>query len=129
MDTIGDFITRIRNAQTARHEKVDIPASNMRKGIAEVLKDSGFIRDFRVAADGKQGVMRVYLKYTNDGKPLINDIRRVSRPSLRKYCGATEVPKVRSGFGLTILSTNKGIVSGATAQKENLGGEILVTVW
>ncbi|MCB0393598.1 MAG: 30S ribosomal protein S8 [Bdellovibrionales bacterium] len=126
---MADFITRIRNAQNAKHEKVDIPASNVRKGIADVLKETGFIRDYRVAADGRQGVMRVYLKYTNEGKPLISEIKRVSRPGLRRYCASDSIPKVRSGFGVTILSTNKGILSDESARKENVGGEILINVW
>ncbi len=129
MDTIGDFITRLRNAQMARHDKVDVPSSNIRKGIADVLKDEGFIRDYKTVADGKQGMMRVYLKYTPQGRPLIHQIERVSRPSLRQYRGSKKIPKVRSGYGLSILSTNKGVMSGNNARKQNVGGEILVNVW
>ena len=128
-DTIGDFITRVRNAQLATHDKVDVPSSNMRQGIATVLKDRGFIRDFKVVADGKQGMMRVYLKYTPEGKPLIDSIRRVSRPGLRRYVGATTIPKVRSGYGIAVLSTSKGVMSGETARQQNIGGEYLIQVW
>ena len=108
---IGDFITRIRNAQMASHDKVDIPSSNMRKALARVLKEKGFIRHFVEAKDSKQGMIRVYLKYTEQRKPLINVIRLISKPGLRKYVGAEDVPKIRSGYGLSILSTSKGVMS------------------
>ncbi|MCB0392069.1 MAG: 30S ribosomal protein S8 [Bdellovibrionales bacterium] len=129
MDTIGDFLTRIRNAGMAKHEKVDFPCSTVRQGIAKVLQSQGYIRDFRVARDGKQGVMRVYLKYNEKGDPVIKHLSRVSRPSKRIYVRATEIPKVRSGFGLAILSTNKGILSGDDAVNQNVGGELLCKVW
>lgn len=129
MDTIGNFLTRIRNAGMAKHEKVDLPNSNVRQGIAKVLQSQGYIRDFKVARDGKQGVMRVYLKYTETGEPVIKHLSRVSRPSKRIYVKAGNVPKVRSGFGLAILSTNKGILSGEDAVSNNVGGEVLCKVW
>jgi small subunit ribosomal protein S8 len=129
MDTIGYFLTRIRNASLAKHEKVDIPSSNMRVGIAEVLKEEGYIRHFKVVRDDKQGMMRVYLRYDEKGSPVINEIRRVSRPGRRQYVNKTDIPKVRSGFGLSILSSSKGVVSGKQAETENVGGEILCTVW
>ncbi len=129
MDTIGNFITRIRNAGMAKHEKVDLPNSNIRQGIAKVLQTQGYIRDFKVARDGKQGVMRVYLKYNESGDSLIKHISRVSRPSKRIYVKANEVPQVRSGFGLAILSTNKGVLSGEDATDNNVGGEVLCRVW
>jgi len=129
MDTIGDFLTRVRNAGMAKHEKVDIPASNVRKGIAQVLKDYGYIRSFKVARDGKQGVMRVYLKYNSKGTPAITNVQRVSRPSRRIYSKADTIPSIRSGYGISILSTNKGIMSGNTAQDQKLGGEILCKIW
>jgi small subunit ribosomal protein S8 len=129
MDTIAEFITRIRNAGLARHEKVDVPSSNMRVGLARILQETGYIRTFKVARDGKQGVMRVYLKYNEKGHPVINAIRKVSRPGRRLYVKSTEIPKVRSGFGLCILSTNKGVMSGDQAQKENVGGELLCQLW
>lgn len=129
MDTIGDFLTRIRNAQAARHEKVDVPASNMRAGIANVLKEQNYISDFKVVKDSKQGMMRVYLRYNNEGKPSISKLRRYSRPSRRQYVKAKEIPNVREGYGLAILSTSKGIVSGGKAKEDNLGGELLCVVW
>ena len=129
MDTVADLITRIRNAGHAKHEKVDIPSSNLRVGIAAALKDAGYIRTFKVARDGKQGVMRVYLKYTPDGTHMINKIHRVSRPGRRRYVKANEIPQVRSGYGISVLSTNRGVMSGDKAVKENVGGEILLQVW
>ncbi len=129
MDTIGDFLTRIRNAGTARHEKVDVPSSNLRVGIAKILQEKGYIKAFRVAKDGKQGLMRVYLKYTTDGKPFINKLSRMSTPGRRTYVKASHIPKIRSGYGMAILSTNKGIVSGDQAAEMNVGGEILLKIW
>jgi small subunit ribosomal protein S8 len=129
MDTIGDFLTRVRNAGAARHEKLDIPASNVRVGIAKILLEQGYIRSFKVVRDGKQGVMRVYLKYNEKGKPIITAIDRVSRPGRRVYVRSTEIPRVRDGFGISILSTNRGVVDGDTAKKDNLGGELLCNVW
>lgn len=129
MDTIGEFLTRIRNAGMARHEKLDIPASNVRVGIAKILLESGYIRSFKVAKDGKQGVMRVYLKYNEKGRPLISAIDRVSRPGRRVYVKSQNIPSVRNGFGISILSTNRGIVNGDTAKQDKLGGELLCTIW
>ena len=129
MDTIGDFLTRIRNAGIAKHEKVDIPSSNLRNGVAEQLKQAGYIRSYKVVKDNKQGVMRVYLKYDSDGEHVISNVQRVSRPSKRVYVGSKDVPKVRSGYGLSILSTNKGVMSGEEASKTNVGGEILCKIW
>ncbi len=129
MDTIGDFITRVRNAGAARHEKLDIPASNVRVGIAKIMLENGYIRSFKVVRDNKQGVMRVYLKYTDKGKPIITSIDRVSRPGRRVYVKSTDIPQVRDGFGISIFSTNRGVVDGDTAKKENLGGEHLCNIW
>ena len=129
MDTIGDFLSRVRNAGSARHEKLDIPASNVRVGIAKILLDNGYIRSFKVVRDDKQGVMRVYLKYNDKGKPIITAIDRVSRPGRRVYVKSNDIPEVRDGFGISILSTNRGVVDGDTAKKENLGGELLCNVW
>lgn len=126
---IYDFITCIRNAQMAHHSKVDVPSSHLRQAIANVLKQYGFIRDFRVAKDSKQGILRIYLKYTHQQKPLINVIRLVSKPGLRKYVGVDDIPKVRSGYGLSILSTSKGVLSGEQARKAHVGGEVLIQVW
>jgi small subunit ribosomal protein S8 len=129
MDTIGDFLTRVRNAGAARHEKLDIPASNVRVGIAKILLDNGYIRSFKVVRDDKQGVMRVYLKYNDKGKPIITQIDRVSRPGRRVYVKSTDIPEVRNGFGISILSTNRGVVDGDTAKRDKLGGELLCNVW
>ncbi|PIT99732.1 MAG: 30S ribosomal protein S8 [Bdellovibrionales bacterium CG10_big_fil_rev_8_21_14_0_10_45_34] len=129
MDTISEFLTRVRNAQAAGHPKVDIPSSNMRSSIAHILKAEGFIRDFKVAKDGRQGMMRVYLKFAASGRPVINSLKRVSRPGRRVYVKSDEIPKVQSGFGVTVLSTNKGLVTGAQAEKEKLGGELLFKVY
>jgi small subunit ribosomal protein S8 len=129
MDTVAQFITRIRNAGTARHEKVDVPASKLRAGLAEILVNNGLIRSYKVAKDSKQGVMRVYLKYDESGNHVINKIDRVSRPGRRVYVKANEIPVVRSGLGMTILSTSQGLMSGKEAQKKNLGGELLCRIW
>jgi small subunit ribosomal protein S8 len=129
MDTIGDFLTRIRNAGAAKHEKLDIPASNLRVGVAKILLDQGYIRSFKVVRDNKQGVMRVYLKYNDKGKPIITAIDRISRPGRRVYVKSEDVPEVRNGFGIAILSTNRGIVDGETAKKDKLGGELICNVW
>jgi small subunit ribosomal protein S8 len=129
MDTIGEFLTRVRNAAVAKHEKVDMPSSNLRVGIAKILQENGYIRDFKVAKDNKQGVMRVYLKYDSKGKPVFTNLARISKPSARIYVHASDVKPVRSGYGISILSTNKGVISDETARKENLGGELLCEVW
>ena len=129
MDTISEFITRIRNAGAANHEKVDIPSSNVRVGIAKILLENGYIRSFKVVRDDKQGVMRVYLKYSEKGKPVINSIDRISRPGRRVYVKSDAIPRVRDGYGISILSTNRGVLSGDTARTEKLGGEVLCNVW
>ena len=129
MDKVGQFLTQIRNASMARHEKVDIPASRIRTGIAQILQDIGFIRSFKVAKDSKQGIMRVYLKYNESGRPAITALNSVSTPGRRVYVHADKVPSVRSGTGMTILSTSQGIMSGADAKTKNVGGEILCEVW
>lgn len=129
MDTVADFITRIRNAGLAKHDKVDVPASNLRAGIAKILKDAGYIRSFKVAKDNKQGIMRVYLRYNSKGEHMITKIHRVSKPSRRFFVGSEEIPSVRSGYGLAVLSTNRGVLSGEEASKLNVGGELLLKVW
>lgn len=129
MDTVGDFITCIRNAGMAHHEKLDVPSSGVRQGIAEVLRERGYIRSFKVVPDGRQGVMRVYLRYDAKGRHVISKIQRLSRPGLRRYVGFDDIPKVRSGFGLAVLSTNKGILSDTQARDQKVGGELLFQVW
>jgi small subunit ribosomal protein S8 len=129
MDKVGEFLTRIRNAGFAKHDKVDMPSSKMRLGIAKVLQEAGYIRSFKVAKDSKQGLMRVYLRYDPRGRHAIAQMERVSRPGRRVYVHSDRIPQIRSGFGLTILSTNRGVVSGDDALKQNLGGELLCKVW
>lgn len=129
MDTVAQFITRIRNAGNAKHEKVDVPSSNLRVGIANILQKNGYIRSFKVVRDGKQGMMRVYLRYNEKGEPVIRNIDRVSSPGLRRYVGAKEIPVVRNGYGMAVVSTSKGIMSGDEAREQNLGGELLFQLW
>ena len=129
MQTIGEFLTRVRNAGLARHEKVDVPASKVRAGIAAVLKEGGYIRDFKVVKDGKQGMMRIYLRYLDDGRHAITTIDRSSRPGRRLYVTCDSIPNVRSGFGISVLSTSKGIMSGKKATENRLGGELVCTLW
>lgn len=129
MDKVAEFLTRIRNAGSSRHEKVDVPSSKLRVGIAEILVNNGLIRSYKVAKDSKQGVMRVYLKYSDNGEHVISAINRVSRPGRRVYVKSTDIPVVRSGLGMTILSTSQGLMSGKEAQNKNLGGELICKVW
>lgn len=129
MDTISQFLTMIRNAGAAKHEKVDLPASKVRAGIAQILANEGFIRSFKVAKDSKQGIMRVYLKYDEQGNHAINSIDRVSKPGRRVYVKSDKIPTVRSGTGMSIISTSHGILSGKQATEKKLGGELLCTLW
>lgn len=129
MDNIGDLLTRIRNAGSARHEKVDIPASQVRVGVAQILVNEGVIRSFKVAKDTKQGIMRIYLKYDDEGKHVVTNIQRVSKPGCRVYIKSDEIPVIRSGLGFCVLSTNKGLMSGEEAIKQKIGGEFICKVW
>ena len=129
MDKVGEFLTRIRNAGTAKHEKVDVPASKLREKIAEILVKAGYIRSFKVAKDNKQGVMRVYLKYNEAGEHVVGSIQRMSTPGRRYYVPATRIPQIRSGFGTVILSTSSGLMTGDEAKSKNLGGECLCRIW
>ena len=129
MDTIGDFCTCIRNAVSAGHEKVDVPSSRIRQAIAEQLKKYNYIRGYQVVEDGRQGVMRVYLKYDEKRNPAIQAIKRVSRPSCRYYVKSSRISEIQQGYGITILSTNKGVLSGKEARSARVGGEILCQVW
>ena len=128
-DTIADMLTRIRNASSARHETVDIPASNMKKSIAQILVDEGFVKSFQVIEDGKQGVIRMTLKYVDGKTPVITGLRRVSKPGLRIYSNCEDMPKVMKGLGIAIVSTSKGVMTDKKARKENVGGEVLAFVW
>ena len=128
-DTIADMLTRIRNASSARHETVDIPASNMKKSIAQILVDEGFVKSFQVVEDGKQGVIRMTLKYVDGKTPVITGLRRVSKPGLRIYSNCEDMPKVMKGLGIAIVSTSKGVMTDKRARKDNVGGEVLAFVW
>lgn len=128
-DSIADMLTRIRNASSAKHDTVDIPASNMKKAIAQILLDEGYIKSFQVIEDKKQGVVRVALKYGPGKAQTITGLRRVSKPGLRIYTGCEEMPKVMKGLGIAILSTSKGVMTDKNARKENVGGEVLAYIW
>lgn len=128
-DTIADLLTRIRNASTAKHETVDVPASNMKKAIVQILLDEGYIKSFTVIEDGKQGVIRIVLKYTAGKTPVITGLRRVSKPGLRIYTSCEEMPRVMKGLGIAILSTPKGVMTDKEARKQNVGGEVLAFIW
>ncbi len=128
-DTIADMLTRIRNANSAKHDSVDIPASNMKKSIAQILVDEGYVKSFQVIPDGKQGVIRIVLKYGADKAQTLTGLRRVSKPGLRIYTNCEDMPKVMKGLGIAILSTSKGIMTDRQARKENVGGEVLAFIW
>ena len=128
-DAIADMLTRIRNASAAKHDTVDIPASNMKKAIAKILLDEGYIKSFVVIEDEKQGVVRVTLKYTENRSQVISGLRRISKPGLRIYAGCEEIPKVMKGLGIAIVSTPKGVMTDKQARKDNVGGEILAYIW
>ena len=128
-DTIADMLTRIRNANSAKHETVDIPASNMKKAIAQILLDEGYIASYKVIEDEKQGVIRVTLKYGENKSQVITGLRRVSKPGLRIYSNVEDMPKVMKGLGIAIVSTSKGIMTDREARKQNVGGEVLAFVW
>ena len=128
-DVIADMLTRIRNANDAKHESVDIPASNMKKAIAKILLDEGYIKSFEVIDDGKQGVIRIALKYLAGKQKVIRGLRRVSKPGLRIYSNCEDMPKVMNGLGIAIVSTSKGIMTDKEARKANVGGEVLAFVW
>ena len=128
-DTIADMLTRIRNANSAKHDTVEIPASNMKKAIAQILLDEGYIKSFTVTEDGKQGVIKVALKYGQGKTPVIQGLRRVSKPGLRIYTNCEDMPRVMKGLGTAILSTNRGVMTDRQARKEHVGGEVLLFVW
>ena len=128
-DPIADMLTRIRNANTAKHETVDVPASNMKKSIAEILNEEGYIAGYQVIDDGKQGVIRIALKYGPNKEKVISGLKRVSKPGLRIHAGAEELPRVLKGLGIAIISTSKGVMTDKAARKLNIGGEVLAFVW
>jgi len=129
-DTIADMLTRIRNANAAKHDTVDIPASNMKKAIAQILVDEGYVKSFQVIEDGKQGIIRVTLKYEGASRTqVLKGVRRVSKPGLRIYSSSEDMPKVMKGIGTAIVSTSKGVMTDKAARKANVGGEVLAFVW
>lgn len=128
-DAIADMLTRIRNASSAKHESVDIPASNLKKSLAQILLDEGYIKGVDIIDDGKQGIIRVSLKYTVNKQNNITGIKRISKPGLRVYAGKDELPKVLGGLGIAIISTSKGIMTDKKARNEGVGGEVLAFVW
>ena len=128
-DPIADMLTRIRNANNAKHDTVDVPASNMKKSIAQILLDEGYIKNFQVVDDGTQGVIHISLKYNAGKEKVITGLRRVSKPGLRVYVGADELPRVLRGLGIAIISTSKGVMTDKKARELNVGGEVLAFVW
>ena len=128
-DSIADLLTRIRNANSAKHETVDIPASNIKKAIMQILVDEGYIKSFTDIEDGKQGMIKATLKYGEGKTPIITGLRRVSKPGLRVYSNVEDMPKVMKGLGIAIVSTSKGVMTDRQARKENVGGEVLAFIW
>ena len=128
-DTIADLLTRIRNANSAKHATVDVPASNVKKAITQILVDEGYVKGFQIIEDGKQGVIRITLKYGDNKSPVITGLRRVSKPGLRINASCADMPKVRKGLGIAIVSTSKGIVTDKKARELNVGGEVLAYIW
>ena len=128
-DTIADLLTRIRNAQAAKHDTVEVPASNMKKAICQILVDEGYVKNFTVTDAGKQGIINITLKYGAGRTPVIKGLKRVSKPGLRIYSNAQELPKVMKGLGIAVVSTSKGIMTDREARKANVGGEVLAFIW
>ncbi len=128
-DPIADLLTRIRNAAGAKHQKVDIASSNLKVNVVTVLRTEGFIKNYKLIADNKQGILRIYLKYIDEKDSVINEIKRISKPGSRVYVGSDDIPRVKNGLGIAILSTSKGILTDKSAQEAGVGGELLCTVW
>ena len=128
-DPVADMLTRIRNANTAKHESVDVPASNLKKAIAKILFDEGYIKSYEIVEDGTQGIIRIQLKYLAGKEKVISGLRRVSKPGLRVYAGADELPRVLKGLGIAIISTSKGVMTDKAARANHVGGEVLAFVW
>jgi len=128
-DPIADMLTRIRNANKARFETVDIPASKLKVNLAKILKDEGYIKNYKLTKDNKQGILQIFLKYGQKGEPVITEIKRVSKPSRRVYVNKETIPQVRTGLGLAVLSTSKGILTDKEARKQQIGGEVICTFW
>ncbi|WCK54775.1 30S ribosomal protein S8 [Aneurinibacillus sp. Ricciae_BoGa-3] len=128
-DPIADMLTRIRNANTVRHEKLEVPASTIKRDIANLLKEEGFVRDVEYVEDNKQGILRIFLKYGMDNERVINGLKRISKPGLRVYAKKDEVPRVLGGLGIAIISTSNGVLSDKQARQQQVGGEVLAYVW
>ncbi len=128
-DSIADLLTRIRNANTAKHDTVEVPCSNIKKAIVQILLDEGYIKNFTVVEDGKQGIIKIALKYNEGKTPVITGLKRVSKPGLRIYSDVENMPKVIKGLGIAIISTSKGVMTDRQARKENVGGEVLAYIW
>ncbi|MDO4912484.1 MAG: 30S ribosomal protein S8 [Lactobacillus sp.] len=128
-DPIADYLTRIRNANMAKHESVEIPASNIKKSISEILKNEGFIRDYEVIEDNKQGIIKISLKYGPNGERVISGLKRISKPGLRNYVGASDLPRVLNGLGIVIVSTSAGLLTDKEARQKKIGGEVVAYVW
>ncbi|HPZ04837.1 MAG TPA: 30S ribosomal protein S8 [Clostridiales bacterium] len=128
-DAIADMLTRIRNAGSAKHESVDIPASNIKKDIARILLDEGYVKNVEFIEDGKQGIIRIFLKYTGNKQNVISGIKRISKPGLRVYAGKDELPKVLGGLGVAVISTSRGVMTDKKARAEGVGGEVLAFIW
>jgi len=128
-DPIADMLTRVRNATLVRHDRTDVPASKMKLEIAKILKQEGYIRTFKVLEEGPQGVLRIYLKYSDDGEPVIHGLKRISRPGLRVYRGVNGLPTVRNGLGVAVISTPRGVVTDEQARRLRAGGEVLCEIW
>jgi small subunit ribosomal protein S8 len=128
-DPVADMLTRVRNALAARHPKVDVPASKLKMEIARILKDEGYVLNYKLVEEGVLKTIRIYLKYTGDNQPVISRIERVSKPGCRIYVGKTEVPRVLGGLGINILTTSRGVMTGAAARKAGVGGEVLCQIW
>ena len=129
VDTVSDFLTRIRNAAREKHKKVDVSASKIRVGIAEIFKKNGFIRNYKLFRDGEKGVLRIYLRYTGKEQSVIHGLQRVSRPSRRVYVNSTQIPKVLGGLGVAVLSTSQGVISDEIARQNKVGGEVICSIW
>lgn len=128
-DPIADMLTRIRNANSARHESVDVPASNLKKAVADILLEEGYIKKYELIDDGKQGIIRIILKYGANKEKVISGLKRISKPGLRVYAGKDELPKVLGGLGIAIISTSTGVMTDKKARKQGVGGEVLAFVW
>ncbi len=128
-DPISDYLTRIRNAQQAGHRRVDIPASKLKRAMTKILIDKGYVNKYINIEDGKQGVLRLFLKYDSYGHPVIKELKRISKPGLREYCGAEDIPRALNGLGIVILSTSRGVMTDKEARKLHVGGEILCSVY